>query len=350
MIKAHTTEVQLVYDEGRAALIEDGKVADYVPLAGLKAGDYRIGAILKARITQVFAKQNRAQCQLPDGQIASFRLAGKSNGQSGKLVSGAYCWITLSAMPRQHKPWQAEFGISRAGHMIVLHYGTRGVRLSHKAKGVVDDGVINALSSVLPEGWGAVIKRAGIGASAAYICEEALYLLQDITTPLPDHEHKMAVAYDGDMPYGLLRYGVPEGGIQRQETDADFWAELEDEALDCCERVINLASGAVITIEHTQALIAIDVDSGTAKLSPFALAKQVMPEIMRVIRLASYSGVIVIDLPRLGIAHKQEIVDEVRECAIKDSRHPDILGFSRAGLLEVVVRHRLSLLKDRVIS
>ena len=98
---------ELFYDDERGALFEDGKLVEYWPAS---QDDYHIGAICILRITQIFKKQKRAQCQLPNGSLVSFRLTDAKG-----LSAGSFCWLTLTAQPRQHKPWQAEQGISRAG-------------------------------------------------------------------------------------------------------------------------------------------------------------------------------------------------------------------------------------------
>ena len=111
---------------------------------------------------------------------------------------------------------------------------------------------------------------------------------------------------------------------------------------------VHLANGAVLSFEPTKALIAVDVDSAASKLAPLALARAVAPEIMRLIRLNSYSGVIVVDMPRLAFKDMAPVIEVMRDAARHDMRHPDVLGISRAGLIELVVRHRLAPLANRL--
>lgn len=334
---------ELVYSESRAALIENGQLVEYVP--EIAAGDYGIGAICHARITQTFPKQKRAQCQLENGVLASFRIEDKAG-----LVTGQLCWITLSAMGRQHKPWQAEQGISRAGRLIVLHHGKSAVRLSHKAKGQIDKSVIAAVQEALPEGWGAVLKRASISATIDDICAEMTALLAPLSLPLATTKDGAApsVLYRGDDALSYLRHTAAPDVALRHELDKISWDEIEDQAIAAIEREVILPNGAALYFEQTQALLAVDVDSATSKLSPLALAIYIAPQLMRHIRLASYSGVVVVDMPRLGMADMAKILELLRIEAAKDIRHPDVLGVSRAGLIEIVVRHRLSPLKDRL--
>ena len=336
------TKAELIYHDDGAALFEHGRLVEYIK--NPPPNSLSVGAICLARITQLFPKQKRGQCQLPTGEVASFRL---DNTQT--YLSGALIWVTLTAMARQHKPWQAESGISRAGRLIVLHHAMDEVRVSHKAKGAIDDTIIAKVRAALPDGWGAVLKRASAAATAEMIQDEIAALLAPLTLPLDSGSHPDAPSclYQGDSPQVMLSIAAPDATV-RYDDEAALWDEIEDAAYEAAERDILLANGARLSFEATQALLAVDVDSGTSKLGPLGLARATAPEIMRIIRLASYSGVIVIDMPRLAFKDMAVILDEMRDLAQNDIRHPDILGVSRAGLIEMIVRHRLAPLSARL--
>lgn len=331
---------ELFYDDDRGALFEDGKLVEYWPAS---QDDYHIGAICILRITQIFKKQKRAQCQLPNGALVSFRLTDAKG-----LSVGSFCWITLTAQPRQHKPWQAEQGISRAGKYIVLHYGASGLRISHKAKGNIDTKWLDEVKTHLPDGWGGVLKRASAGVSAEDIVAEIKLLTKGIDLPPPASITEPKIIYNGDSGYDLYCLAAAPHTILQQQSDNVFWQEIEEQVAEACSQNITLPSGARLSFELTQALTAVDVDSATSQLAPAALAKHVAPEIMRFIRLACYSGIIIVDMPRMGTKDIAEVLEVMRSCATKDMRHPDVLGVSRAGLIEIVVRHRLAYLGDRV--
>ena len=343
MAKPQAPVQELIYNDVTAALFEDGRLVEYMPEA--VPDHYGIGAICYARITQIFKKQNRAQCQLESGEIASFRLSSKS-----QLVSGDLCWVTLSAMARQQKPWQAEEGISRAGGLIVLHYDSQGVRASHKAKGAFDEAHLKEIAKALPDGWGAVLKRASFAANLDEIISEIETLLHPVKAGLENALRSQApmTFYQGDKGQDYLALTAGPELQMRFDDDKDDWEEREDLARHACEPEVILPNGAVLQFDQTRALLAVDVDSATSKLGPLACAQYVAPHIMRLIRLASYSGVILVDMPRLGIQDMAGILEVMRQEAQKDIRHPDVLGVSRAGLIEIVVRHRLSPLKERL--
>lgn len=343
---------RLVYDDKRSALFQDGKLVEYI--CDMPAEALHIGAICHARITQIFPKQKRANCQLADGQMASLRLDGKSKALAGDLI-----WVTLSAMPRQQKPWQAEQGISRAGHLIVLHCGKTEVRSSHKSKDEITPDFLAAIAKALPAGWGGVLKRNAQQASLQDVLDEIDKLLAPLAPisesladiaagkAVPSLVGKTGVLYHGDLGKLLLTLAAPTAELV-YDSDAITWDEIDYQAEQASKTNVILDNGAELSIEPTKALIAVDVDSAASKLAPLALAKFAAPEIMRLIRLASYSGVIVIDMPRLAFRDMAPILDEMRRLSFYDSRHPDVLGLSRAGLIELVVRHRLAPLSSRL--
>ena len=337
----------MVHDQlcERAALFENGRLVEFWPKTQQAIF---IGAICLVRVGQVFVKQNRVQCQLADGTPASFRISSNTKYRTGDL-----CWITLEAMGRQHKPWQASHGISRAGQLVVLHYGSDEVRASHKAGSGLGDELGQAVRSALPDGWGAVIKRAGLSAETDRLLAEITALL----APLGDGLADRLAACQAAMVPSLIYHGddvrarVALASVMRHnrcERDDSYWADVAQEAHALCESQVVTANGAILHFEQTQALLAVDVDSGQSGLSPYALAKSVAEEILQILRLGCYSGVVVIDMPRLRPDDMAEIVKIMRQKALADQRHPDVLGVSRAGLIELRIRHRETLLASRL--
>lgn len=329
----------------KLALIENGKLAEM--WLAPEQEQPRIWAIHLARVSQIFKQQNRAECQLVCGTKVSFRLQ-----KSFSVISGGLVPITLSAMKRQHKPWQAELGISRAGRFVVMHAHSDGVRLSHKAKSK-DTSLIDAITPYLPAGWGAVIKRSGLGVSQEAICDEMHQLVKDISDDLLANvadKTEPQMLYAGDTPLEQMQAATTLPATFHLQSEAAFWDDMIGEAQNACQSSITLASGIVIHCEPTEALIAIDVDSGASRLSPLQTALASAEPIMTHIRLASLSGVIVVDMPRLSPHDKDKVIAVMRDAAQKDRRVPDVLGFSRAGLIEIIVRHQNAALSDRLIA
>ena len=345
---------QLLVDDldspSRAALYEQGALVEYFTKDDQE--NLRLGAIVAVRISRIFARQNRAECKLPEGQTASFRLGG-----GAKLKAGDMAVITLSAAPRQHKPWQAEQGISRAGRYVILHYGQTGVRASYKAKTqntALSDEINTAISKALNndndkgQGWGCVLKRACLERlnagedMLALILDEIKALLEPIDEAALASAPKLAepkILYQGDDLLLAGRLASISPPLIQIEADTLIWDEITDKITKATAEQYVLDSGIMLTTQMTQALTAIDIDSAASQLGPRDVARQSARPVMQLIRLARLSGVVLVDMPRLPVGDRDAVLAAMREEASCDRRHPDILGFSRAGLIEIVIRH-----------
>lgn len=103
-----------------------------------------------------------------------------------------------------------------------------------------------------------------------------------------------------------------------------------------------LSSGGCIVLQSTEALVAIDVNSGrfTGKKSleetAFAINVEAVEEIVRQIRLRSLGGIIVIDFIDMSKkAHREALVAKINETLKTDRAKSRILNISEFGLVEM---------------
>ena len=361
-------KAEIVQDDDKAprrfALFENEQLVDYFE-TDIQT-DIHIGAIIAGRIARIFPAQRRAECQLPNGALASFRLSAKPYPKAGDIKV-----ITLTAEPRQHKPWQAEQGISRAGRYIILHHGQEGVRSSYKASGKsgqagasgqaeIADKIAASIKDRLPEGWGAVIRRQlfdridahdghdSFDEISSLITSEMTALLAPLSEAVVLGHNKASapqILYHGDDMALACRLAANAPPASVVNKDAVFWDDVADEMDKLYGRQVTLDNGIILTIEKTQALTAIDIDSGISQLGPKEIARHIAKPIMRLIRFARLSGIVLVDLPRLPFAEQEAVLAALRSEARRDRRSPDILGFSRAGLIEIVIRHQYAPLR-----
>ena len=109
------------------------------------------------------------------------------------------------------------------------------------------------------------------------------------------------------------------------------------------ERQVNLPSGGSIVIDYTEALTAIDVNSGSfhAKGMPhgevaYLINKEAVPEIARQIRIRGIGGIIMIDF--IDMDHdwqKENIVKRLREAVSSDKVKTVVCGMTSLGLVEM---------------
>lgn len=129
--------------------------------------------------------------------------------------------------------------------------------------------------------------------------------------------------YEDDYPLAKL-YSV--GTLLHTALDSRVW----------------LRSGAYLVIEPTEALTAIDVNTGkyeTGRNSEdtfFRINKEAAEEIARQLRLRNLSGMILVDFINMEKEeHKQELLNYLRMLTAKDSIHTDIVDMTPLGLVEI---------------
>lgn len=112
------------------------------------------------------------------------------------------------------------------------------------------------------------------------------------------------------------------------------------------KRKIWLKCGGFITIDKTEALTAIDVNSGkfigkeNLEKTVFKVNKDASIEIARQLRLRDIGGIIVIDYINMSDKNnKEEIIKILSENLKNDRAKTQIMGFSKLDLLEMTRKH-----------
>lgn len=122
----------------------------------------------------------------------------------------------------------------------------------------------------------------------------------------------------------------------------DTYAQIEKAKF----RKIHLRCGGFITIEKTEALTAIDVNSGKyvgkkdLEETILKVNKEATIEIARQLRLRDIGGVIIIDYIDMATnEHKKEIEELLNKELKKDRSKTQVIGFSKLNLLEMTRKH-----------
>ncbi|WP_169567600.1 ribonuclease E/G [Sneathiella limimaris] len=136
-----------------------------------------------------------------------------------------------------------------------------------------------------------------------------------------------------------------------EDTPSEIWARresllahhgLEDTLTSLTEKQIALTGGGNITVEQTEALVAIDVNSGTSDMGggategPLSLNLVAAKEIARQIRLRNLSGILIIDFLRLQEKEaRQALNDALSRYIVDDPATVRLIGFTSLGLFEM---------------
>ena len=111
-------------------------------------------------------------------------------------------------------------------------------------------------------------------------------------------------------------------------------------------RKVWLKCGGFITIDKTEALTAIDVNSGkytgsnNLEQTIFKVNKEATIEIAKQIRLRDTGGIIIIDyIDMTKEEDKQKIVELLKEELKKDRSKTQVEGFTKLDLMEITRKH-----------
>src|SRR5207247_81015 len=117
---------------------------------------------------------------------------------------------------------------------------------------------------------------------------------------------------------------------------------IENEIARIKMRHVPLPNGGSIVIDQTEALVAIDVNSGNfraennAEETAYQMNLRAAKEIARQLRLRDLGGVIVNDfIDMRGESHRRNVENALRDAMMRDRARTKILRISQFGLIEM---------------
>lgn len=200
----------------------------------------------------------------------------------------------------------------------------------------------------LAETWGTVSEIAVKEKAPALVYEEpmvSLKLIRDqFTKGVSSVMVDSRVEYENILRY--LRRNAPRlrSRVRLFDENRPIFENfgVESDLKSVFERKIWLRSGGFITIDHTEALVAIDVNTGrfSGEEQPekliFQTNMEAAREIARQIRLRDLSGLLVLDfIDMRSKENMSTVLRELKRHLREDRAHTDFSGFSRFGLIEI---------------
>ncbi len=136
--------------------------------------------------------------------------------------------------------------------------------------------------------------------------------------------------------------------LKNQDSILDMY-DLQTKLEKIDNRKVWLKCGGFITIDKTEALTAIDVNSGkyigtkNLEQTVYTVNKEASIEIAKQLRLRDIGGIIIIDyIDMKEQEHKEKIVEVLKEHLKKDRSKTQIVGFTELNLLEMTRKHMCS--------
>ena len=346
-----------------------GKVQNVIP--GLQAAFVNVGENKNAFI--------HLKDVLPKKDITKESAYDLEQHDIGKVLKpGMPIIVEIKRDSYNKKGARASTHINLPGRYVVLLPNSTIVTASQKIEDVAErKRLIDIVKSVIPEKMGAIVRTSAIGKNAENIESDLNSLVKKwseiISIEFDNNDFpKLISKSDGIIDKLLLdlmdkdleKISVSDEGIaQKIREKLDFWDKSEipvvvdsendmmkydiDKQVDVAEgRKVWLKSGGFITIDKTEALTAIDVNSakfvGKTDLedTAFSINKESAVEIARQIRLRDIGGIIVIDFIDLhDDEHKKELVGIFASELKKDRTKVQIEGFTKLNLLELTRKH-----------
>jgi ribonuclease E len=380
-------------EESRVVILEDGVLAGYEIETTNRSNI--IGNIYNVVVENVLPSIEAAFAKLgPDlkGFLpldeVNFKLLpprgdGHGKGRISKhLHSGQRLMAQVVRAPFANKPPTITTYFSLPGRYLVLMPGVDTSGISRK----IDDAqqrdrlkkVIEELNP--PEGFGLIVRTAGVGRTKTELQRDLRYLLrlwESIQRASKDTEFPGLVYQERDLVIRTIRdYFTPdieEVWIDSKETyeraltfvrdvmptraktiklytgDRPLFNKfnLEDQIESIYRRRVTLPSGGEIVIDGTEAMTAIDVNTaraarkGDAEETVLTTNLEAAAEIVRQLRLRDVGGLIVIDfIDMASTRNKMKVEKAVREALKTDKARYDLTRISKLGLMEIA-RQRL---------
>ncbi len=275
--------------------------------------------------------------------------------------------------------------ISLPGRFIILMPETEFITISKKIeKEAEKKRLLGIVKEVLPKGYGAIIRTSAQERQKELIEQDIQKVIQeyeDIRKKAQELEKKEkfepTLLYKNDGIVGkiltdlvdqeLIRIVTNQEGIAKEVTkfledtglQGKVKLELKHEDIlsnDIGEQIekannrkIWLKCGGFITIDKTEALTAIDVNSGKyignkdLEQTVYTVNKEASIEIAKQLRLRDIGGIVIIDYIDMEKQEtKQKILETLEEALKKDRSKTQIIGFTPLDLLEMTRKHMCS--------
>jgi len=267
--------------------------------------------------------------------------------------------------------------ISLAGrHLVLMPNNPRGGGVSRRVEGEERAELRETIDQLqVPQGMSVIARTAGIGRTVEELSWDLNYLLQLwreiesagqgqsgalliyqesslVIRAIRDHFHQDIgeILIDTDDIYEQARafmghvmpQNVSRVKLYRDDVPLFSRFQIEHQIETAFSRQVSLPSGGAIVIDHTEALVSVDVNSARATrgadIEQTALNTnlEAADEIARQLRLRDLGGLIVIDFIDMESARNQrEVEDRLRDALRYDRARVQTGKISRFGLLEL---------------
>ncbi len=293
------------------------------------------------------------------------------------ITEGQELIVQVEKEERDNKGAALTTFISLAGrYLVLMPNNPRGGGVSRRIEGNERQELRETIDQLnIPQGMSIIARTAGIGRNVKELQWDLSYLLQlwrAVENAAKDNSAPILIYPESSLVIRAIRdYFSPEIGeilidtdditdqatafmsvvipdavqrVKRYKDDVPLFSrfQIEHQIETVYSRKVPLPSGGLVVIDHTEALVAIDVNSARstrgADIAETALRtnQEAVDEIARQLRLRDLGGLIVIDFIDMDDSKNQRFIEQrLRESLHSDRARVQMGKISRFGLIEL---------------
>ena len=374
-------------EERRLAIVDGQKLLDFE--TEIEGREQRKGNIYKAVVTRV--EPSLEACFVDYGEerhgFLPFKEISKQFFREGTEVKsatikdaikeGQELLVQVEKEERGNKGAALTTFVSLAGrYLVLMPNNPRGGGVSRRIEGEDREELKENLDQLdYPKGMSLIARTAGIGRTAAelqwdlnymlklwsaideaakagkgafLIYQESSLVIRAIRDYFTADIGEILIDTDDifDQAHQFMNHVMPETAsrVKRYRDDAALFSrfQIEHQIETAFARTVNLPAGGAIVVDHTEALVSIDVNSARATrggdIEETALRTnlEAADEIARQMRLRDLGGLIVVDFIDMEESkNRREVEQRLRDAMRQDRARVQFSSISKFGLLEL---------------
>ncbi|MFG6456880.1 Rne/Rng family ribonuclease [Roseateles sp. BYS96W] len=374
-------------EERRLAIVDGQKLLDFE--TEIEGREQRKGNIYKAVVTRV--EPSLEACFVDYGEdrhgFLPFKEISRQFFREGcdvknatikdAIKEGQELLVQVEKEERGNKGAALTTFVSLAGrYLVLMPNNPRGGGVSRRIEGEDREELKENLDQLeYPKGMSLIARTAGIGRSAAELQWDLNYMLK-LWTAIDEAAKGGKGAYliyqesslvirairdyftadigeiliDTDdlfeQAHQFMNHVMPDQGhrVKRYRDDAPLFSrfQIEHQIETAHSRTVNLPSGGAIVIDHTEALVSVDVNSaratrgGDIEETATRTNLEAADEIARQMRLRDLGGLIVVDFIDMEESkNRRDVEQRLRDALRSDRARVQFASISKFGLLEM---------------
>ncbi len=374
-------------EERRLAIVDGQKLLDFE--TEIEGREQRKGNIYKAVVTRV--EPSLEACFVEYGEdrhgFLPFKEISRQYFREGvelknvtikdAIREGQELLVQVEKEERGNKGAALTTYVSLAGrYLVLMPNNPRGGGVSRRIEGEDREELKENLDQLeYPKGMSLIARTAGIGRTAPELQWDLNYMLK-LWTAIDDASKAGKGAYliyqesslvirairdyftsdigeiliDTDDIYEqaqqFMNHVMPESAsrVKRYRDDAALFSrfQIEHQIETAFSRTVNLPAGGAIVIDHTEALVSVDVNSaratrgGDIEETATRTNIEAADEIARQMRLRDLGGLIVVDFIDMEESkNRREVEQRLRDAMRQDRARVQFSSISKFGLLEL---------------